>query len=259
MKRTISASLALLAMVSLSSFAATPTTVGLFYRSASGNVALVPNVTRRENVLSAPQFLQLGESGAHQLRKQDKYWFVVNHRVSGPTEISYLGVEIIKIMNIPLGSPLYLIRNKNWTRSNDPDFDGSKADSRTFTGITQTDFYELHERESQLSNFDAALEGFKWHARPNGASEDSWSRRSLWLPTFDVLSEDFHSRFDPPIEQNANLLLDARLLRFSTTNKLNTENPVVFDVTGANTEAVYIKIFSPDAPEFDRVYFLTFH
>ena len=53
-------------------------------------------------------------------------------------------------------------------------------------------------------------------------------------------------------------MVNALLLKFKTTIKVISHDRLIFGFSGKSPIAAYIKIFSPDAPEYSGEYFLTF-
>lgn len=231
--------------------------VGAFYRTSPGSFAFIPNAQTESGAHKAVFFRKFGRSGAYKIRPQDSYWFIVNHKTNGVPEATYLGVEMIAIYpsGVKAQTPVFLRRNANWVRAGDPGFKGN-IDKRAFDNKSMDDFFSYHYDESNRGEMDQAF--FKWHASPYNSNRDSWGNRLRWQPSEKLRSDKFLKSFFEPIPSDADMTFNGMLLRFETTKANMSKNPVVFGFDGADPIAAYIKVFSPDAPEYDKEYFVTF-
>ncbi len=233
--------------------------IGQFYRTPTGTVSFLPYASTLEDAKEATEFYMLQENGAYKLRKQAAYWLIVNHRTDTASEVTYLGVEIIPIYpnSVEPKAPILLRRNSGWIRKDDPSFEGNNEVQKTFEGKEIIDFLNFHEMDSRLSDLDKEF-GFKWHAELKESREASWEKRIRWKPGHPLGSDDFRKNFVPPVPSDSKMMLNGMLIRFSTTNRISSEAPLLFGFNGTDPIAAYICIFAPDKPDFDHEYYLTF-
>jgi len=232
--------------------------IGQFFQTGAGTVAFLPLVKNKGDALNSVDFRVLQKNGAYEIQKQMKYWFIVNHFHKRATETTYLGVQIVPIytQETKPKTPIYLRRNEKWTRKDDKSFDGKEEKRKAFENKTINDFIKFHGETISLEDMDAKF--FKWHAIPKDSEKDSWEKRTRWKPSIPFNSKKFRNSFSNPLPQNSSMMINAILIRFSTTNKKSSKNRVVFGFDGKQPIAAYVNIFSPDALEFDNEFFLTF-
>jgi len=232
--------------------------VGQFYRTAPGSLAFIPYAESKAAAEKAVRFKTMVKSGAYKIRSQSSYWFIVNHKTNEDPEATYLGVEIIPIYSnsITPQTPVFLKRSDKWFRENDPDFVGDSVVKKAFESKTIEEFINSHQGQAELSDVDKSF--FKWHGSPLGSSKQSWMNRMRWKPSVAIYSDEFRNSFSPPIPKDSSMMVNGLLIRFETTTRVSNYRPVVFGFNGAEPIAAYVKVFAPDAPEYDKELFLTF-
>ena len=229
-----------------------------FYKTPSGTIAFVPYILRKESVVKALEYQALMKSGAYRLRKQEKYYFIVNHRLEskGPT---YLGVMVVPILPdwFKPSKAVAMYRNDRWYRSDDPEY---KNNNEKIIGakIDIYDFFRAHREASTLVDLDDRL-SYKWHGQIEEAEVHSWNDATLWDNDPGIEDTSFYELFNPPVSgRNVNLMIKSSLIRFEPTESLESNHPVVFKFNGDNRIAVYVRIFFPADPGLDKIYYLTF-
>lgn len=233
--------------------------VGTFYVSTPpGSVAFIPYATTETGARKAVEFHKFGRPGAYKIRRQDSYWFIVNHKTNNEPEATYLGVEVIAIYpsGVPAQTPVFLRRNANWNIPGDRNVNGKSDKRKAFADRTMDQFFSYHHEESKRDDMGKIF--FNWHGYPANSIRDSWDNRTRWQPSKDLRSDEFRNSFAIPTPSDANMMVNGMLIGFETTAKNVSRTPVLFGFDGAAPIAAYLKIFSPDAPAFDREYFLTF-
>ena len=196
--------------------------VGLFVRQPEGTVAFVPGATRKEDAEEAVHFAVLPHNNrCYRIRRQPKYYFIVNHRADDPDAITYLGVQIVSIYepSITVQDPIYVYRNENWKREEDKSFIGNTAKKKA-KKVELSEFLERHKENALLEDLDRFLD-FKWHGKPVGSSIDSWDLRQRWIPEMDLSSDAFRNEFEPPLDPRSKLMINGLLLRFTAS-----KNPI---------------------------------
>ncbi|MDE0179476.1 MAG: hypothetical protein OXP36_12890 [Gammaproteobacteria bacterium] len=210
-----------------------------FYeQSGFGGLAVMPNVTSRRDARIEYEYIALPDPGRYRLarrnlRSPSDWWFVFNHRLGDqPAEPhSFVGVLIAKRLRTRPVNSLELFRNANWSVSN-PD--------TPFRALFESsaEFFELQDSEAILESFEQEF-GI-WHARPDPNGEFSWRHRGYWLdPRVGECFRSVGSR------ETRHVLFEARLLRFQPTNGTNTQFPVVWNIRTGNTDALFVRTFSP--------------
>jgi len=233
--------------------------IGQFYRNPTGTVAFLPYADTEQKARDSIDFHIFPENGAYRIKKQSAYWFIVNHRSDASPEVTYLGVEVIPVYREKFQprTPVFLHRNSNWVRPGDRSFNGKSSVRAAFEGKKIEDFLKFHRAGISLDEFDREFQ-FKWHATPEGSNKNSWDKNVRWQPPYSINSEEFRNRFSPQLQENSKMMLNGLLIRFLTTNRITSGNRLLFGFDGKDPIGAYINIFSPDFPEFDREYFVTF-
>ena len=97
-----------------------------FFSNVTGTVAFLPGIKGIEDAREFVSFRLLPESGSYILPKQDRYWFVVNHRVPRRAgEPTYLGIAAISFLDQAIrrvDMPVSMFRNDGWFRPKYPAF-----------------------------------------------------------------------------------------------------------------------------------------
>ena len=231
----------------------TYTTQKLFFdESGSGTMAMMPNVKSQREAKSEHKFKAFLPEGTYELGgKIRDIWFVHNHRTgSGDTPKSYIAVLIAKVLKTKLQTKLELYRNKDWFNLKS----GSKLGvfSELFPSVE--DFTKFHKDSSvSLEQSKSSLEQSKrkfsnWHALASKKPKlTSWDLRKEWgnYKLGDNLNCFKELLSDDKIPEN-HIFVQARLIRFSLTEKSEPDKPVAWVVKLSDARAVYIKTFSPN-------------
>lgn len=215
-----------------------------FASSGFGAVAVMPHVISQDQAKIENEYITLPSSGKYRivrgrLQSPADWWFVVNHRrgSGGSQFYAYIGVFIAKRLAQPLDSPLQLSRNGGWRSQGQEDLERF---DRLFGSLVP--FFELqHEDASQ----DAFRQEFgNWHAIPDAQTdESSWLSRRSWLSKDRV--EECFSAIGGTRPASSNVMVQARLIRFRVTERLNSRSPVVWRVGLRDADSFYLKTFSP--------------
>lgn len=227
-----------------------PGKAAFFRDSGLGAVAMMPNVTSRNNAPFEREYYTLGGSGRYGLDLDEEGWFIVNHRSSFARGHTYVGVLVAKRFGGSLGRELELYRNDGWHGA-------PNVFQRIPVGKGWGDFLAL--QDSTQNNFED--EFGDWHAvfapqasESSQASDDasSWYYRN-WL------DESIRARVDECFraidgQPSSDVFYEVRLLRFQFTEGLNSRYPVVWDVGLRNVGAFYMRTFSPAGIDFDGEY-----
>lgn len=249
------------------------TGVGPFFDTPTGTVAFIPGVSRKAAAKLASEFLAFPANGAYTLPKTPTCWFIVNHH-GASADVTYLGVQIAKIMPAPVDEHLYLYRNRGWSRTDVDNF--SSDELERLCNVKPEQFTSLHRQLAGLEDIqkidalrnmeDHVLQRVRWHGIPDGAQIASWEKAIKWRKwtTFD--EPEFRASFGLPLPENYDVLLDNRLLRFEArprgilekiTNAVLPTKPLVFDLTPGPALAIYVRTFVPDQQGFDKEFFFT--
>ena len=224
-----------------------------FETSGFGALAIMPNVTSQALAVIENEYIALPVSGLYRIGRgrvnSPDWWFIVNHRSGSRVSErpTYIGVLIAKRLRQPQARPLELFRNTGWFGSGP---DGLEGFQRTYESFEK--FFELQDRESQQYPFEQAFG--EWHARPETESESSWIYRSYWRSSSSI--EECFQGQDIAVQQagEANILFQARLIRFRVTIGTNSPSPVIWDIGLRQAGAVFVKTFSPLGADFDGEY-----
>lgn len=254
--------IAILAYLPIPAFAAelidptTVNTVASFFRMPPGTVAHLPQAETKEDAKAAWVFSILGENGAYQIPAKRECWFIINHRDTSRDQgtSTFAAVQMALFGDTGFKEPILVYRNAGWAR---PDDDISVLDEITEQSKgSMADFFDLH-RQDDVKLLDQFL-GVLWHARATSDSKHSWEKRYYWdhdVEKFD--SSDFRDSFIPPISESKNMRHQSYLIKFSTTHRVDSERPVLFKFNCQNNDHAWLRIFSPDYQEFDRIYYLS--
>lgn len=227
-----------------------------FFTTAPGAMAFLPHVKRAEVASRASLFWVLDDSGAYRLPKQGRYCFMVNHRKESAGRKLFAGVAMLSFLSTEQVSRVSTFRNEGWRRSRSPNYDRDNNRTKT-SGLEPEELFRLHRPDVDLVDLDKAL-GHMWHGVVTGTSLDSWNSREYWELDRVVGRQNFRRSFVPVLEQDLHMRFDGLLLSFETTDGDRSVNPLVFCLNGASKEAVYIRYFAPDDPDFEREFFLRF-
>ena len=234
-----------------------------FYRDTGpGTMALLPNATKKEDAAIEHTYIVFSESGTyHVSRRASKtrgvWWLVINHRGRQDSERTddptYLGVLVVKLLRQPPEQPLELVRTGSWYRPGVTI--PTPLERQFFTPLDQ--FMSLQDDSARIEEFDRVID--KWHAIPRGVDKPfSWEERRLWHFEVDKVASDLKSKVDPEGQDSdkyrSYLFLQGRLLRFQMTRMTNPQYPVTSSINIADTEAIFIKTFSPVTSDFRRQY-----
>ena len=232
--------------------------VGSFYGLEEGTVAYLPIPRDRKGAEETIEFRVLPESGKYSLNKKPSHWFLVNHRTGDRSKTTYLGVLIIPVYphDQTPDFGVFLQRNSGWKRENAPAFKTGEI-KETYEEKTIHDFISAHTQPN-LTEMDSRFRPLQWHGIPKFGKSHSWAKRARWKHDLIVNGSMFRASFSPPIPESANMLLKAYLLRFTPTHRPESENRLIFKFSGKNVIAAHVKLFSPNSPEYDSQYFLSF-
>ena len=231
---------------------------GAFYRLQEGAVAYLPVAKNLEDARATIEFRVLAESGNYSLKKRPSHWFIVNHRTSGSSKTTYLGILIIPVYphNRTPDFGVYLYRNNGWKRENSGEFATGEV-KETYETKTILDFVNAHA-QSNLSEMDSQFYPLQWHGIPKFGTNHSWAKRERWKHNLIVDESKFRASFTPPIPETTNFLLKAYLIRFTPTQRATSDKRLIFHFDGRNLVAAHLKLFSPNTPKYDAQYFLSF-
>lgn len=216
-----------------------------FFRRPAGTVAFLPGIERESNVRYARRFGLLPQSGRYELPQQERYCFLVNHRLPEKSgEPSYLGVVALSQLHGPDRRPVSLYRNDGWFRPNDDTF--ARWNNRNkILSIDVADFFTAHSRFTSPDSIDQEFQ-YKWHGwYKEDEDGNSWIDREEWF-------------MDTWEDNENNMRLDAMLLKFRFTSKQSSDQLVSLCLAGDRREAIYLKFFAPSEPAFQKSYELVF-
>ena len=224
-----------------------------FDRTATGDLAFLPKVTSATRI-ARPTFYDWfsEDNNAYRMkRRTGRHWFFVNHRSPKNPKHTYLGVQIILIYDYEFADPVYLYRNEGWFSDNPNNCNGEFED--TVDSLSIERFYTIHSGRN-LS--DDAIE--KWHATPCQSLIHSWKERRKWSPGIILTSSEFSDKFEPSLPDDYKLALQTRLIKYERTKRRIPDKPLDFFFTPGAAIAAYIRLFSPDDPDFTRNYFIRY-
>ena len=225
-----------------------------FYQLPPGTVAWIPQVFTSSDAKYAGQWDVLVEGGRYVIPRADKgpwHCFVVNHRDlgKGATE-SYVAVGALSILR-PRTNPLFplsLYRNEGWARSNDPESRHHEVWWRE-TEITSEMFGNAHAQDTLEEN--ERILGIEespndwWHGSYDTKGiKESWANRLFWQK---VVSIEPGRLIDLGWSANdKDVRFDAKLIRFTFTQKRVSDKPVAFCVRGDRRIATILTVYGPD-------------
>lgn len=225
---------------------------GLFFNQPTGSIAFLPKVGDERYLDWVATYYLLPESGFYTLPRKSNYFFRVNHKAK-TQEVSYLGVlaYIIYGGNYSHRNPLHLTRNDSkWLPGEANRSLDKKNYAYVIPKVQVADFFQAHQTES-IKKCDEILT-FTWHAAVETGSPYSWDYRSKWHNAKPPHLDNFLTLLNvSPTDYGA--AITAHLIQFSTTN--NPSKMLDFYFNADNAVGVYLHVFSPLGPEFDKEFY----
>lgn len=225
-----------------------------YYQLPPGTVAFLPQVFTPSDAKYAGQWDVLVEGGRYVIPRMGRgawYCFVVNHRDLGKkaTE-SYVAVWALSILR-PLTDPIFplsLFRNEGWAQSDEPgsrDEEEWKKQSR----VTSEVFGNAHAQDTLEQNEQilGIVKGPNdwWHGRyDKEGRKESWANRLFWEKVVLIKSDRLLDLGWS--EMDKDLRFDAKLIRFTFTQKRVSDKPVDFCLRGDSRIATILTVYGPD-------------
>ncbi len=194
-----------------------------FAQQAFGDLGFIPRAQSRDGAANSVQVMDLAGVQCIVLPRQQTYWFRINHVDADNDRVGYFAVKIFghKQTNATVAyDSLRLYRNDGWIGRNGEKlgaFFRTRAGARTFSALHDDTMQQSGDAGARLSLLEGQASG-QFHARPDLNSPSSWDDRRIFV-----------DRDAATLSSAENVVLGARLFRFSSTKKLFTDSPMDFD------------------------------
>ena len=230
---------------------------GLFYSKPMGSVAFLPKVGDERYLNNVKTYYFLPESGYYKLPKKGNLFFRVNH-YSNYESFSYLAVivYIIYPSSYTHRNQVFLTRNvAEWG----PGEQGRKLDALTrgpkTPNVTLDDFFKAHD-----ANTNSALESdkiltFTWHAAVEPGSIYSWEYKKNWRDATPPSLDSFLEKLSLS-KQDYKAAITSHIIRFKASQ--TDQKPLDFYFNVDFAKGVYLYIFSPLSPYFEKEFYFSF-
>ena len=225
-----------------------------FYSRPLGTVAFLPQVKVSEDAKYAGQWDLLVNSGRYEFSQSGPYCFVVNHRdLVQASKSSYVAIGALSILRpgTQPARPVSMFRNQGWSRGCDKAYLHDNG-SPKHVSLTLATFAGAHD-QGKLEENDRLLT-HQWHGHYGHGK--SWEDRDVWAS---AASGDAELTASLARHQGQpDLRFDAKLLRFTFTQKRDSNQPVAFCVEGDRRIATILTVFSPHFNQAERRFELVF-
>jgi hypothetical protein len=179
----------------------------------------------------------------HSVPRRSVYWFLINHRNAVvDKKVGFFALRVVGKSREGAGTKtIRVYRNENWISEDGGTLSSGPPDTSA-RPPTIKEFIDLHDdganaAESSSSRLKKLHGGLGiWHARPTADSPSSWEFRNIFASTA-RLEEDARP-----------LMLNGRLLKFSTSSGWDTAAPILFYFNAGIYDTLWISV---SAPNFD--------
>jgi hypothetical protein len=215
----------------------------LFYKREFGSLAFLPKASDRATADDSGVFRVLPAQRYCRLKSQQtNLWFQFNHRSDVSNgRARHLGVILIVETPTDASRPIEFARNEGWKRNGSNE---TLGEFYSLPEISWESFSDFMSKSTETSRDDSdKVIGGQWHATPIDSDQDSWTYRQFWSWAMSEYKSTYRSVKGQKLD-TGHYRVSARLMRYTMTQKEDSDRPVVFTVNASGGDRLFLALYS---------------